>query len=284
MKLHVVHRTRYEYPGPVIDSYNEARLQPVTANGQVCHSFLLKVLPTTRLSHYLDFYLNCVHYFEVPEPHTSLVVEAASTVTTSPDGWLGHDAATAAMRRLPECLREEQCYDFLQSSTYVHVSPEVWRLAVDACQGVDDIWQAALAIMHFVHREFTYTKLATTVKTHMTDVINQRRGVCQDFAHVVLGMCRAMKIPARYVSGYILSGSGPGEELTGCLASHAWCEVFIPGFGWRALDPTNDQGADERYVKVATGRDYHDIIPIQGNYRGPPAETMVVEVEVMSVE
>jgi transglutaminase-like putative cysteine protease len=103
MKLHVIHRTRYEYPVPVIESFNETRLQPTSTDGQVCHSFLLKVLPSTRLAHYLDFYLNCVHFFEIPEPHTSLSIESTSVVTTV-SHLLPPDQVTVPMDRLKECL------------------------------------------------------------------------------------------------------------------------------------------------------------------------------------
>lgn len=280
MKLHVIHRTRYDYSAPVTESFNEARLQPVSADGQVCRSFLLKVLPPTRLAHYLDAYGNCVHVFKIPEPHTSLLVESVSTVTTAvtAGGPVSHPAESAG---------PEECAGFLQSSAYVDVTPEVRRLAAGAVENAVDlrdgaaVWDAALRLTHFIYHGWTYTRSATHVNTHMSEVIEQRRGVCQDYAHVMLGLCRALEIPARYVSGYLYSGA-PGSTLSGggTEASHAWCEVFIPGAGWRALDPTNNQPADERYVKVAIGRDYADIIPVQGTFRGPAATTMTVEVHV----
>lgn len=263
MKLHVIHRTRYEYPAAVIESFNETRLQPASVDGQVCHSFLLKVLPSTRLSHYFDFYLNCVHFFEIPEPHTALSIESSAVVSTTAH-ILPTDQVTAPMSRLRECLAMEQCYDFLQSSKYVEIDPAVWRLAVDATMGEQDVWQAAVKVMQFIRAEFEYQPEATTVHTPIAEAIEKRKGVCQDFTHIMLGMCRSMRIPARYVSGYLYNG--PLDELEGAQASHAWCEVFIPDHGWRALDPTNDQQADERYIKVAVGRDYADIVPVQGTY------------------
>jgi transglutaminase-like putative cysteine protease len=277
MKLHVIHRTRYEYPTAVIESFNETRLQPTSADGQICHSFLLKVLPSTRLSHYLDFYLNCVHFFEIPEPHTTLSIEGSSMVTTAAN-LLEPGQTTVPMSRLPECLALEQCYDFLQSSKHVHINPGVWRLAVDATLGEEDAWLAAMKIMEFIHSGFEYQPEATTVHTPISEVIEKRKGVCQDFTHVMLGMCRSLKIPARYVSGYLYNG--PLDELEGSQASHAWCEVYIPDFGWRALDPTNNRQADDHYIKVATGRDYSDIVPVQGTYRGPGTKKMTVEVSV----
>jgi transglutaminase-like putative cysteine protease len=277
MKLHVTHRTHYEYPTPVIESFNETRLQPVTTDAQTCHSFILRVLPSTRLSHYLDFYLNCVHFFEIPESHSSLSVETSSIVTTSAD-LLPDDATTVPVTRLRECLAMESCYDFLQASKYVEITPSLWRLAIDATVGETDVWKTAVSVMQFIRREFKYESEATTVHTPIAEAIEKRKGVCQDFAHIMLGMCRSIKIPARYVSGYLYNG--PLDQLEGSQASHAWIEVYIPDFGWRALDPTNNQQADERYVKVAVGRDYADIVPIQGTYRGGGTKKMTVEVSV----
>jgi transglutaminase-like putative cysteine protease len=277
VKLHVMHRTRYEYPAAVIESFNETRLQPTSADGQVCHAFLLKVLPSTRLSHYLDFYLNCVHFFEIPEPHSTLTIESSSVVTTVSRA-MPPDQTTVPMSRLRECVAMEQCYDFMQSSKHVHIDPALWRLAIDATLGEEDAWQSALKVMHFIHSSFEYEPEATTVHTPIAEIVAKRKGVCQDFAHVMLGMCRSLKIPARYVSGYLYNG--PLDELEGAQASHAWCEIYIPDFGWRGLDPTNDRQADEHYVKVAVGRDYADIVPVQGTYRGSGAKKMIVEVNV----
>lgn len=281
MKLQIFHRTVYQYGAPVRDSFNETRLQPISTDGQLCHSFLLKILPAARLSHYFDFYGNYVHYFELIEPHPTLTVEATSVVGTTANSLL-LDTVTVPLSRLPACLRQERCYDFLPSSHYVEVSPEVWRLALDVCAGRDDVWQCAVGIMRHIHQNFAYVPNSTHVHTHMNEVLRDRRGVCQDFVHVMLGMCRAVKIPARYVSGYLYNG--PADQLTGAQASHAWCEVYVPDSGWRALDPTNNQPADERYVRVATGRDYADVPLIRGTFKGGKVTSLTVEVQVTKVE
>lgn len=282
MKLRVLHRTRYTYGAPVRESFNETRLQPISSGSQSCSGFLLKVLPSSRLSHYLDFYLNCVHVFEIPQPHTELVVEATSTVTTGDAPALPADARPAPLSAMGECLRQDRCYDFLQSSTYVEVSAELWRLAIDATEGETDAWQAAQGIMRHVFREFRYQAETTHAHTHMREVLAQRTGVCQDFAHVMLGMCRTLKIPARYVSGYLYNG--PAETLKGAQASHAWVEVYLPGGGWCGLDPTNNQPVDGHYVKVAVGRDYADVTPVKGTYRGTGKRKLSVEVLVTRVD
>src|SRR6266702_696758 len=222
MKLHVVHRTIYRYAEAVAQNFNEVRLKPMSSDGQVCDSFELRITPSSRLSFYLDFYFNYVQCFEIIEPHKDLIIEGVAEVTTHRAS-LPLDAITAPLSRLTESFQLEQCYDFTQSSSFVAVSPEVWRLAVDASQGQNDIWQTAVAVMCFIHANFRYAPDSTTVNTHMNDVLQQRQGVCQDFAHVMLGMCRALKIPARYVSGYIYNGRA--DHLVGSEASHAWCEI-----------------------------------------------------------
>ena len=281
MKLQVTHRTRYTYASPVRDSFNEVRLRPLTNEHQTCDSFLLKVLPAARLSHYTDFHANIIHFFELPTPHSSLLVESSAKVMTFP---LSTDPAASPvpMARLQECKRDERCFDFLSESTHVEKSPEAWRLALDVTAEAQDIWQAACAIMGHVHSTFTYTPNVTSVHTHMRDVLHDRRGVCQDFAHVMLGLCRAIHIPALYVSGYLYNG--PLDQLLGSQASHAWCEVFIPGLGWCGLDPTNNQRTDERYIKLAVGSDYADVPPVRGHYKGTTDRRMDVEVQVSQIE
>lgn len=281
LKLHIVHRTSYEYSTPVSDSFNEARLQPVTHAGQECHQFLLKILPATRLRHYRDFYFNWVQYFEVNDPHTALTLEATSLVTTAP-GRPGLDGVTFPAARLGECLRLEHCYDFLQMSQDASLDVPVWRLAQDAAGGRADAWEAARAVMGFIHREFAYDPAATTVQTPTPEVLKLRRGVCQDFAQLMTGMCRALKMPARYVSGYLYNG--PADHLRGAQASHAWVEVFLPGHGWLGLDPTNNQAPDGRYVKLAVGRDYADAAPVRGSFSGAAEQRLRVELAITRAE
>ena len=272
MRWQINHSTGFTYVAPVRDSFNEVRLQPLSNEQQTVDSFLLKVLPSTRLRHYHDFYSNCVHHFEIPEPHTTLLIESQLQITTHPQSLLAEDAKPASMARLKEALGVGRCYDFIQDSRYVDTTPETWRLAVDATQGEDDVWQNALRLMRFVHQRLAYESCSTHVHTHMRDVLAQRRGVCQDFAHVMLGLCRALKIPALYVSGYLASETAS--------ATHAWMEVFVPGLGWRPLDPTHNRVPDETYVKIAVGRDYADVPPVTGTYKGTTERSLSVQVQI----
>jgi transglutaminase-like putative cysteine protease len=272
MKFEILHRTHYVYASPVRESFNEVRLQPLSNEHQTVESFLLKVLPPARLRHYHDFYSNCVHHFEIPEPHSALSIESRLEVTTRANQSLPPDARPANLSRLPESLQHGRCYDFVQGSRYVELTPEVWRLAVDATQGKDDVWQTVLRLMQYVHDTLAYQPKSTHVHTHMRNVLEQRRGVCQDFAHVMIGLCRSLKIPALYVSGYLATQTAS--------ATHAWMEVFVPGVGWQALDPTHNCQPDETYVKIGVGRDYADVAPVSGTYKGTTDRTLSVEVKI----
>ena len=276
MKWDILHRTRFNYASPVRDSFNEVRLQPAANELQSLDSFLLRVLPATRLRHYADFYHNTIHHFEIPEPHASLTVESQARVTTWPRIFMEDNATPFPLARIAEALRWERSYDFLQPSRFVDTLPETWRLALDVLGDQQDTWQAALALMRFVHTHLTYVTASTHVHTHMKDVLSQRRGVCQDFAHVLLGLCRAVRIPACYVSGYLATEAAS--------ATHAWVEVLIPGIGWRALDPTHNCQPGETYVKIAVGRDYADVAPISGHYVGNTERSLEVNVQIRVVE
>jgi transglutaminase-like putative cysteine protease len=272
MKWEIVHRTQFTYASPVSESFNEVRLHPVTDEWQQVNDFLLRILPATRLRHHRDFYSNIVHHFEIPEPHRTLQVESLLHVTTRPRPPLPATETPFPLARIGEAGREPRVFDFLQESRFVDMSPATWRTALDATAGASDTWQAALAVMRFVHEHIKYESNSTNVHTHMSDVLRERRGVCQDFAHVMLGLCRSLKIPALYVSGYLAT------EIAS--ATHAWTEVLIPGIGWLALDPTHNRQTNENYVKIAVGRDYADVPPVTGNYKGTTDRKMEVSVKI----
>lgn len=277
MYLSVLHRTRYSYRLPVADSYNEVRLRPATENPDRLTTFILRVHPPRRLRHFRDEHFNYVQWFEIPEPHHELVIEATSrihTTTQYPDGatplGVSFDDVAAS--------RDDMLRPFLTSSRYVTVDPALWHLAVDIRDERKDVFETAGAIMAYIHQNWIYQPKATTANTHMDEVMRDRRGVCQDFAHVMLGLCRALGIPARYVSGYIYNG--PTGHMRGAQASHAWCEIFLPQRGWFGLDPTNNLLTDERYIKIATGRDYDDAAPVRGSFSGAHGATAALEVTV----
>ena len=279
VRLTVRHLTRFLYEGMVQDSLNDARLCPVTDALQRCESFELRLDPAVPVHTYHDFYLNRVDHFDLHHPHGSLGVESFSVVQTRPDP-RGDVVGVFPPALLDDPNVEENYFDFLADSHFVTLDAEVWREAIDVLpNGVVDLWQDALALAGHLYQVFTYVPSATHAGTRVAEVLRTRRGVCQDYAHVLLALCRTQGIPARYVSGYFFDDSRQGHEPE---ASHAWVEVFLPGYGWKGIDPTHNRLADVRYVKLAVGRDYADIRPVNGTYRGRGTRQLHVEVNVRS--
>jgi len=277
MHLRVLHRTTFSYAGRAHDSFNEVRLQPLNDATQVCRDFKLHLIPGSTPRAYDDFYGNTVHYFEVAGGHTKLTIEAASVVQTLPVAERP-DIPRVGLEALKDTSNIDLLAEFYTTSHYVPLDVELWREAQDAlAEGRSDIWSDVRRLGSHIYRRFAYRPHTTGVNTLATDVLKLRMGVCQDFAHVHLGLCRSVGIPARYVSGYFFNTTRRPREIE---ASHAWIEAYVPGFGWAAFDPTHDRPADDRYVKVAVGRDYADIRPVNGTYRGAPTRSLKVAVTV----
>jgi len=282
-RYHLMHSTEFIYEGPVYESYNEVRLRPMHDDQQSCVSFRLVTQPASRGSSYKDGYGNWIHQFNLLPHHRRLRIEAESVV-------LVHEAPTPepggmslaefdALR--PELLDEH--FDWVAPSAYVPYLPslaEISKAAEQACDGT--VAGFAQAASGFVHNNFVYMKGATHVHSSVQDSLTLRAGVCQDFAHVLIGVARTRGLPARYVSGYLVSGSaGPGakqEEVIGGQASHAWAEIFLPGSGWIGFDPTLGKPIQLRHIRVAYGRDYGDVPPVRGVYKGRAGQSLSVDV------
>jgi transglutaminase-like putative cysteine protease len=275
MKWDILHRTRYDYAEAVRDNVNDVCLQPLSDQEQTLESFLLKVLPAARLSHFMDPFANRISHFEIAEAHNYLLVEAQSRVTTHARARWPAAAQPCSLAELRAQPKIEGGIDYLSASRFVESSPEASRLAAAATAGVLDAWQAIQALMTFVYGHLKYESYSTHVHTHMSEVLRDQRGVCQDFAHVLIGLCHELGIPARYVSGYLATESA--------RATHAWMEVHLPNQGWRGLDPTHNRQTDESYVKIGHGRDYSDVPPVSGKYRGTLIHRMTVTVDITPV-
>ena len=280
MKLSVIHRTTFNYASPVTQSVNTLHLEPRTFPYQKTISALIRVIPATRVKRFTDLFQNITQHFELPSPHTRLEIESRIKVHNLPLD-ISQASREATLDGLNDSSIREQTWQYLQESRWVSRHPEVWRQAVDVTAGLTSIYDQAFALMSWVYQEFRYEPGSTNVNTHLEDAFVMRCGVCQDFTHVMLGLCRAVGIPARYASGYLYNG--PKDTLVGAQASHAWSEVYLPAAGWIGFDPTNNTLADERYVKVAVGRDYEDVAPVRGNYCGTGHCRMEVQVEVAKI-
>jgi transglutaminase-like putative cysteine protease len=279
-KLSVFHRTAFFYASPATHSVNTLHLEPRTFPYQKTIGALIRVIPATRVRRFTDLFQNITHHFELLEPHGHLEIESRIRVHNLP-----LDISSASREATGEGFNDvsirEQIWPYLQESRWVSRHPEVWRQALDITREFTAVFDQASALMAWIYREFRYEAGVTDVNTHLEEAFEMRHGVCQDFSHVMLGLCRSVGIPARYASGYLYNG--PRDTLVGAQASHAWTEVYLPGAGWIGFDPTNNTLADERYVKIAVGRDYEDVAPVRGNYHGTGHCRMEVQVEVEKI-
>jgi transglutaminase-like putative cysteine protease len=267
MWLHVEHRTSFTYGDPVTEAYTELRLKPLDGGGQRCSSFQLRTEPIGSPARaHRDHYGNEVLRFDVLEAHDRLVVTASADVYTP-----------SVYEEPPRALTLSEEYDFLMPTGYVPLDGPLAALA----EGLPDGATAARAraLMDVLRERIVYERGATTVRTTADEVLQLGRGVCQDFAHVFLGAARHAGIPARYVSGYLYDAELDGGEA----ASHAWVDVWTEEQGWISLDPTHGREQTDHYVRVAVGRDYADVPPTRGVYRGTATEELAVDVAITSV-
>lgn len=275
--LAVRHRTVFRYSGAVRNSVNTLHLEPRDFRFQKTLSALIKVIPVTRLRSFDDLFGNVTHHFELSGEHDKLEIESMVKVRNLPL-LITDRGYSDGVDYFEDSSIRERCWQYLLESKWVSLSPEIWKQALDLTIAHSSVFEKAAVIMRWIHTEFSYEPGITDVDTHLEHAFALRKGVCQDFTHVMIGMCRAIGLPARYASGYIFTGGR--ESLVGAQASHAWCEVYLPDTGWIGFDPTNAVLADQRYVKVAVGRDYEDVAPVRGSYIGSSGCRMEVEVSV----
>jgi transglutaminase-like putative cysteine protease len=287
MKLRVVHRTSYRYTDPATASHHEARLTPRQSEGQrtITHELAIDPLPSTERPRF-DYFGNRATYFGITEPHRSLDVTATSLIETFPVELPEFDR-TPAWEHLVRLLGEELRRDVLTASQMRFASPLVpllpsLRSYAEACFPRDcPVLVGVAELMRRIHSEYIYDPAATDCSTPVATVAENRRGVCQDFAHVMLSCLRSLGLAARYTSGYLRTRPPPGiPRLVGADASHAWISVWIPEYGWIDFDPTNNQCPREEYVTVAFGRDYADVTPIRGVILGGGTHRLEVSVDV----
>jgi transglutaminase-like putative cysteine protease len=297
--LDVTHETRYEYEARVDLAQHRAHLRPRVMPAQLASDVILTIEPAP--SHWTrgtDVFGNVCDAFALYVPHESLRVVVNSRVVLQPvaqgDGGAGTGAAGAvealAWEQVAQSCRYRAGARFEPASEFVFQSPFVPHLAALREYGAISLspgrplLDAATELMHRIHADFTYDGEATDIHTPLAQVLKERRGVCQDFAHLMIGALRASGLPARYVSGYLLTQPPPGKpRLLGADASHAWIAVWCPPLGWIDFDPTNDvlPGAAQTHVTLAIGRDYGDVMPLRGVIRGGGEHTLSVAVSVI---
>ncbi|MFM7704142.1 MAG: transglutaminase N-terminal domain-containing protein [Rubrivivax sp.] len=289
--LEVVHETRYDYGAPVSLAHHLAHLRPLADPAQAVHAHTLDVEPPpAHRREGQDAFGNARLHFTLAQPHRTLVVRATSRVAVRPRHAALRAGASPAWDTLAERLRYvagapfEPAVAFAQPSPYVPRMEALLAWARPAFPPGRPVAQAALALMHRLHAEFRYESRSTQVDTPLAQAFVQRRGVCQDFAHLLIGALRRLGLPARYVSGYLRTDAPQGVALVGADASHAWVQVWAPGTpgvpedGWLDMDPTNDTVPGADHVRLAVGRDYGDVAPLRGVIRGGGRHVLTVGV------
>lgn len=273
MLLQVEHHTIFDYSSPIYETATEVRLHPSTGSGcrQQCINFRLDIEPDAPIDTYTDFYGNRVHHFSQLQSHDRIGILATSTVQTG----------TTPPKNRP--LDELQRFDFLNQSRYVHIDDSIreFTTSLDRQAGSRSLGEA---LCRKINETFTYEPGATDVHSTSSVVMALGRGVCQDFAHVMIAAGRHLGLPTRYVSGYLFGGGSTPEGQD--EASHAWCEVYCGDQeGWIGMDPTHATLlVDERYIKIGTGRDYADIPPVRGTWKGQADEKLSVSVRITALE
>jgi len=274
------HLTRFRYEQPISESIMETRMHPRSDSSQHCLSFTLSVSPRCRVFTYRDHLGNNVHHFDIPGEHNQLVIVAESVIEQQPlpevPGFLAADAWAA----LDELVESGDYWEMLLPSTFAIETQAVKELARQMdMRRRDDPLMLVHELNQRLFEFFDYVPRSTRVDSPIDEAILSGKGVCQDFAHAMIALLRHVRIPARYVSGYLYRGREDHDRSTPD-ATHAWVEALMPHLGWVGFDPTNNLVAHHRHIRTAVGRDYADVPPTHGIFRGSAASELYVAVQV----
>jgi transglutaminase-like putative cysteine protease len=281
----VTHTTRYTYESSVSQCLNEVRLTPRSLPGQHVNETGIRVEPKpSSFDRRTDYFGNEVTTFAVFEKHNQLVTTASGIVEVRPlvletkasPAW---EQARNLLARAPDDSILE-AVEFIFHSPFVSPGPELAEYARPTFSPGRPLVEALQELTHRIHEEFRYEPKSTSIETPLIDVLGGRHGVCQDFAHVMIGALRSLRLAARYVSGYVRSGG----NTRGAQASHAWVAVFVPEIGWLSFDPTNGVMPSDGHITLAWGRDYGDVTPVKGVTLGGGGQIVEVEVFVKPFE
>lgn len=280
----IQHLTRFNYTQSVCESAMEIRMQPRGDGNQRCMSFSLSVSPRCRVFSYRDHLSNQIHHFDIPGEHRQLLIVAHSLVEQQPLGPVPDRLSPDAWQELDTLLAEGDFWEMLLPSTFAEPTEKLCSVAAEwNIVRRDDPLSLLHEISQNIYSHFEYLPRSTNVDSPIDIALETRRGVCQDFSHIMIGLSRMVGIPCRYVSGYLYHG----DELTdkdhdrgSPSATHAWVEAFLPRLGWLGFDPTNDLIANDHHIRTAIGRDYADVPPTHGVYRGKTESQLTVAVHV----
>jgi transglutaminase-like putative cysteine protease len=280
MQYVVRHLTRFTYTAPVSESVTELRMQPLERDGQRCLQFDVRTTPRARLFAYRDHFGNAVHYFSLPGHHGKLEVSAESVVElhATPD-W-PRQIEASAWDELDAIGRSGTMIDWLLPGGFTQSTAalEQFALAINLGRRRDPM-TTLRALTRDMYQQFAYEPRSTQVDSSIDEALRARAGVCQDFSHIMATLVRQLGIPCRYVSGYLVPSDARYQRASDD-ATHAWIEAWLPGPGWVGLDPTNNTLTGDRHIAVAVGRDYSEVPPTRGVFKGEAGSELSVAVAV----
>ena len=276
----VRHTSRFAYSAPISESMMEVRMQPRGDGRQRCLRFELTTQPRARVFAYQDPLGNVVHHFDIPSRHSRLWLTADAVVEMAPAPAVPESIPDTVWDDLDEIAAAGERWHTLQSSRFARETPMLALLAEELAVKRDaDPLTLLRRLNYALFQTFTYAQSETNVDSPIDDALKARAGVCQDLAHIMIALGRRIGIPCRYVSGY-LSPSADSRDRSAEGATHAWAEAYLPTLGWVGFDPTNDLLAGDRHIRVAVGRDYADVPPTRGVFRGEAGSKLEVLVTV----
>ena len=284
MYFSIRHVTRFTYSAPVSESMMEVRMRPRTDANQRCLKFGLHVSPRAKTNSYRDHNANTVHYFDVPGHHTKLTLVAESVVEADEPQPLPEGLPMAAWAHVDAVYEDAEFWEMQNSSQFARPTEALLELAREL--RVDrrkDPLSLLRELNGALYNTFEYTPKHTRVDSPIDDAIHSRKGVCQDYTHVMIALVRHMRIPCRYVSGYLYPRTKI-EERSALGATHAWVEALLPEFGWIGLDPTNNELCNSRHIRTAVGTDYADVPPTKGVFKGRASSELSVAVRVSPMD
>jgi len=274
------HITRFRYSTPVRESVMELRMQPRSEGPQMLRSFQIATNPRAQLYAYTDHLGNAVYHFNVLRDHEELRIEAQAVVEIANLPAIPDHADTLEWGRYNGYNLSDDQFDLMEPSTFAHITPALqsFMAAHDLVKPKEDPLTALKTLSSTIRNAFEYTPGITDASSPIDVALKVRRGVCQDFTHIMIAVARSWGIPARYVSGYLHHGRR--HDRSGSDATHAWMEAYLPSLGWIGIDPTNDLIAAERHIRAAVGRDYADVPPTRGTYKGGAESELAIAVAV----
>lgn len=271
--LKIVHTTGYTYSAPVSDSLNEIRMSPLYSPQQLIRERSLSITPKPWSRSFIDYWGTHVTEFELHEPHDKLSVKVTTVLDIDATP---HEPSCATLDDIAPFA--DRWNEYLLSSPSVEPDEELAALAEGIAKRNATVDEIATALGHAVHEAMTYESGSTTVSDTAAKVWASRRGVCQDYSHILIGALRHLGIPARYVSGYVLADADAPAGVAVPGESHAWVQWF--NGEWVDFDPTNDSFPGELHAKVGVGRDYSDVAPLRGIFVGNAQSDMFVRVDI----